>query len=183
MRGVLQNQREHHIILIKYEEVHPTDVSEINSSNLHIRVLTTSMLLWTRFKIIAWKQERVGLLAGQPYQLIDNATLQCHWLLNILNQSANNVYSEYVNLRKLSFKLHKTYYPIAGQSTKQYGQLCVVVPVLLKPSFCGREYLEFKSQGPSKWANDPSLYKMCTKWTKARDHFSNQRDHNEKWGE
>ena len=31
--GGLQNQREHHIILTKYEAVHPTAVSENNSSS------------------------------------------------------------------------------------------------------------------------------------------------------
>ena len=31
--GGLQNQQEHHIILTKYEAVHPTAVSEINSSS------------------------------------------------------------------------------------------------------------------------------------------------------
>ena len=31
--GGVQNQQEHHIILTKYEAVHPTAVSEINSSS------------------------------------------------------------------------------------------------------------------------------------------------------
>ena len=31
--GVVQNQQEHHIILTKYEAVHPTAVSENNSSS------------------------------------------------------------------------------------------------------------------------------------------------------
>ena len=31
--GVLQNQREYHIILTKYEAVHPTTASEKNSSS------------------------------------------------------------------------------------------------------------------------------------------------------
>ena len=32
-RGGLQNQKEHHVILTKYEAVHPTAVSENNSSS------------------------------------------------------------------------------------------------------------------------------------------------------
>ena len=34
--GGLQNQREHHIMLTKYEAVHPTAVSENNSSGMLI---------------------------------------------------------------------------------------------------------------------------------------------------
>ena len=38
--GVLQNQRKHHIILTKYEAVHPTAVSENNSSSGMLIILT-----------------------------------------------------------------------------------------------------------------------------------------------
>ena len=40
MRGLEQNQREHHIILTKYEAVHPTAVSENNSSPGMLIILT-----------------------------------------------------------------------------------------------------------------------------------------------
>ena len=38
--GGLQNKREHHIILTKYEAVHPTVVSENNSSSGMLIILT-----------------------------------------------------------------------------------------------------------------------------------------------
>ena len=37
--GVIQNQRDHHIIKTKYEAVHPTYVSENNSSSGMLKIL------------------------------------------------------------------------------------------------------------------------------------------------
>ena len=39
-RGGLQNQQEHHTIFTKYEAVHPTTVSENNSSSGMLIILT-----------------------------------------------------------------------------------------------------------------------------------------------
>ena len=52
--GALQNQREHHIISTKYEAVHPTDVSENNSSPGMLISLTKSL----QFEIFQLRSRR-----------------------------------------------------------------------------------------------------------------------------
>ena len=52
-RGGLQNQQEHHIILTKYEAVHPTAVSENNSSSGMLRLTHVNFVIHFHLKQMA----------------------------------------------------------------------------------------------------------------------------------